>query len=151
MLNGIIALNNLEYSKLQSLDTHAHSAAKTYPELAASITLTKGSGAWAAYPSSKTEIVPVNTITSVFDIHGISVDTISANGNYTITLYSGTAGNEVAIGVRSFTRTAASTDSPYVFFQTPKQAANTRISAAISSANAGTNTCNIKIDYHVYS
>jgi hypothetical protein len=148
--NTDIASVNSVFGRLQKADEHVHSSAKVYPELASPITLTKGAGAWAAYPASKTEIVPVNTIVAPFDIHFILVDTISANGNYTVKLYSGLAGAEVEIAVVSVVKTAAASQEGALPITCPIQPANTRISAAISSSNAAANTLNLKVHYHTY-
>jgi len=141
---------NTIFGRTKKIDEHLHSSAKVYPELANPVTLTKAAGAWADYPASKTEIVPINTIASPFDIHFILVDTISANGNYTVKLYSGAIGAEVEIAVVSVVKTASASQEGAIPIQCPVQAANTRISGAISSSNAAANTLNLKIHYHTY-
>ncbi len=135
---------------LERISDHIHSAAAIYPVLATGVTLTKGAGAWAAYPEAKTEIVPVDTITSPFDIHWIDVNTISANGQYTITLYSGLAGAEVKIAEVAISRTAVFSQEGAVPVITPIVSANSRISAAISSSNVAADTLIAKVGYHTY-
>jgi len=144
-----VASRARNYDKLDAIEEHLHGESIVYPQLAAPITLTSAAGAWAAYPAP-TEIVPVNTIIKDFDIHWISISTISANGDYMLRLYTGPALSEVFLSELDFYRTAVQSQEGSTSIITPIVLKNTRISAAISSGNAGANTVNVKVRYHVY-
>jgi len=137
------------WDKLDVLDEHFHSLSQVYPHLANPVQLQKAAGAWAAFPAP-TEIIPVNTVAADFDIHFISVSTISANGSYLLALYMGAALSEVLIGEFDFYRNAVQSQEGSQPFQTIIIPANTRISASISSSNAAQDTCFIKLRFHVY-
>ena len=136
------------FALVYDIHEYLHRISYVYPELASSVTLTKASGAWAAYPTP-TEIIPANTITSSFNIHYAIVDTLSATGIYTIRLYQGAAGAETLIGVIAPSRSAAMSQEGGIPVMTPVLAANTRISAAMSSNNSAQNTVKIKLKYNL--
>lgn len=138
------------YSSLYKLVYHTHSIGKVYPLLANPITLTKAVNAWVAFPASKTEIIPVNTVTRPFNIHFVLVSTLSAIGDYIIALYSGSAGSEVIIGYVATSRSANGITEAMVPTLTNIIPANTRISAALTSGNATADTVRIKVFYHEY-
>jgi hypothetical protein len=138
------------FSLMYKLAYHSHAIGKVYPLLANPITLTKAVNAWVAFPASKTEIIPVNTVTRPFDIHFVSVSTLSAVGDYVIALYSGAAGAEVLIGYVVASRSASGTTEGIVPTLTTIIPANTRISAALTSGNATADTVRIKVFYHEY-
>ena len=129
--------------------SNARSELLVYPELGNPVTLTKASGAWAAYPTP-TEIIPVNTITSDFDICSVSVNTISDAGDYTLALYKGLVGSEVKLCSIPISRTATASQEGSLLTGIIKLPMNTRISAAISGSNAAQNTLTTKIQYHRY-
>lgn len=141
--------SNTLFGNMDRLNEHIHSAMRTYPELADHVLLTKAAGAWAAYPTP-TEIIPANGIAEDFDIHWISVSTISANGSYMLRLYKGAVEAEVLIASIPLVRTAVTSQEGSALCTTPIIPANTRISAAISSGNAAQNTLSIKLGYHTY-
>jgi hypothetical protein len=58
---------NSLYALSLNVYKHLFANSKIYPEFAAPISVTKGSGVWAAMPATKTEVVPVNTITNPFN------------------------------------------------------------------------------------
>jgi hypothetical protein len=136
-------------ARAHTVDEHIHKAGQVYPTLANPILLTKGSGAWAAFPTP-TEIVPAGGINEDFDIHWINVSSISANGNYEIALYSGGAGSEVEICRIPTSRTTVQSQEGSIPTQTEIIPADTRISAALSSGNAALDTVLIKLMYHRY-
>ena len=129
------------------LDDHVHHAAKTYPTLAAGVTVTGGAGAWGLSAGFQ-EIVPVDTITEPFDIHFIVVEGASVADVYEIVLYAA----EVEIGrVRvAFIDIANSQSLPSVPFQCDIMPANTQIQAKCASAGGGGDTIDVSIHYHEY-
>jgi len=144
-----IASRARNYDKLDAIEEHLHGQSLVYPQLASPITLTSAAGIWAAYPAP-TEIVPVNTVVTDFDIHWVSISAISANGDYMLRLYTGAALSEVFLSEFDFYRTAVQSQEGSAPIITVIVRKNTRISAAISSGNAGANTVNVKVRYHVY-
>ena len=129
---------------------HFHSAVFLKPNLAGAITLTSDAGAWAAMNATKTEIIPVGGVTSVFDLHFMDISDISANGEYQIELYKGGIGAEISIGNFGTGRNAVQSQEGARPIITEMLPANTRISAALSSSNAGANTLTIKLEGHIY-
>ena len=129
---------------------HFHSAVFIKPNLAGSVTLTSDAGAWAAMNATKTEIIPVGEITSIFDLHFMDISDISANGGYQIELYKGGIGAEISIGNFGTGRNAVQSQEGARSIITEMLPANTRISAALSSSNAGANTLTIKLEGHMY-
>jgi hypothetical protein len=135
-------------SKLERIEHHFHDAAKCYPTLAAGKVVTGGVASWAL--GSFVEIVPVNTISSAFDIHFIVFEAVSATDTYELVLYSGLVGSEVEIARIRTTResaTSGTTDIPCMCYVQPP---NTRISAKVASSSGGSDTVTISIFYHTY-
>lgn len=66
-----------------------------YPTAAVGATVTSGTGAWVE--GNYFPVVPINTITNSFHIHGVSVETSTlAGGTFELSLYSGVGHAEVA-------------------------------------------------------
>ena len=134
--------------KVNGLFEHSHMASKCYPTMASGVTVTKGVGSWVL--GAFAVVVPANTITSPFDIHGINFDDITAAGVYELVLYAGPDGSEVEIGRTRCTRTgttAIATESP---FMTVVNLANVQIKAKCAASQAGAGTVVISIRYHHY-
>jgi len=67
-----------------------------YPTAAVGATVTSGTGAWVESPAFW-PVVPADTITSAFHIHGISIETSSvAAATFELSLYAGVGHTEVA-------------------------------------------------------
>jgi hypothetical protein len=130
------------YGLVKSLSEHAHSPSKVYPTLANGVTLTAGA-AWTL--GALVEIVPINTITSDFDIHHISIEGLSAVEVYEIVLYAAT----VEIGRVRVTKAAQLEGTQDIDFQTDLIAANTQIQASVAT-EGGSDTATISIKYHTY-
>jgi hypothetical protein len=136
------------YSLLHIAEEHDHSASKVYPTLANTPDIDTPASIWTL--GGFVEIVPANTITSIFDIHHINIEEVSTTGVYEVVLYSGLASSEVEIGRVRFAKTtnlAAVSSQP---FQTIRLPANTRISAKSASSNSSSDTVGISIFYHTY-
>lgn len=129
-------------------EEHIHSAQKVYPTLANGITLTGHNTAWTL--GNKTEIIPVNTITSMFDLHWVNIGEASVTDTYEIVFYKGLAGAEIEIGRCRVVRAAAQSGTAPVSLMTPLIPANTRISAALASASGGGDTLELALFYHTY-
>lgn len=139
---------NSIYSRAYIQDIHTHAAQKVYPTLANGVTLTGGVGAWAL--GEFAEVIPVNTVTSPFDIHFLNIGAVSATDTYEMVLFSGLAGAEVEIGRARVVRTAAQSGTAPVPFQCSVLPANTRISSKVASASGGGDTLVFSAFYHTY-
>lgn len=132
-----------------SLYQHVHQQARVYPTLADGVVITGGAGAWQL--GSFVELVPLNAITSAFDIHYVNFEGASATDTYELVLYKGTEGNEVEIGRVRSDRQSATSGITNVPIQIPAQDANQRISAKVASKSGGGDTVTISVYYHLYS
>ena len=132
---------------LALLEEHFHSEQKVYPELANAVTLTSAGGAWNL--GAIVEIIPINTITSDFDIHYIQFSEPTAKDDYEIKLYSGAISSEVLISsVKTYKEANQSGTAPSPV-TTAVQPANTRISAAIATGTGG-DSIDVAVFYHEY-
>ncbi|NHJ39632.1 MAG: hypothetical protein FK731_06315 [Asgard group archaeon] len=134
-------------SKTETLLEHVHGASKVYPTLANGVTVTTGVGAWTL--GNFVEIVPSSTITSDFDIHWVSIESISANDVYELVLYKGALTSEIEVGRVRFTKNAALDSTLNIPMQTSIIDANERVSAKIASSS-GSDNATISLFYHTY-
>ena len=142
---------NSSYARVFKTDTHVHAASNVYPTLATGVTVTKAAASWGlASVGAFVVVVPTNTITDPFDIHGLNFENVPDNGTYEIILYAGPNGSEQEIGRARFTRTAASDIELEAPFQTVINAANTQIKAKMGGSNASASSATFSIRYHVY-
>ena len=137
------------FAHVHSLDDHIQSEAKVWPTLADAVTLTATGNDWTDF-GTKVEIVAASAIATAFDIHFVSVEAISATGQYEVKLWSGASG-DVEIGHLSFSRTAVHSREGSQPMTTPIQPANTKIMASVASNNANADTVDVKIAYHTYT
>lgn len=132
------------YSKLYKVDTHVHGSQKVYPTLANGVVVAGAADAWTL--GNFVQIVPVNTITSPFDIHYINISNASAADTYELVLYAATT----EIGRLRMTRASGVQQVNPVPFMTPIQPANTQIQAKVASSSGGADELTISIFYHLY-
>lgn len=135
------------FAHVHTLEEHVHSAQKVYPTLSPGIAVAAGVGAWTL--GDFFEIVAASTITSVFDIHYLSIEAITANDVYELVLYKGALASEIEVGRVRFSKSAAQEGTENQPFQTIIIAANERISAKLASAT-GSNNVTTGIIYHTY-
>ena len=133
-------------ARVHAINDHIHSPSKVYPTLAAGVTVTADAASWTL--GSFTEVVPADTIASVFDIHWVSLEGISANGVYELVLYYGDT--DIECGRDRFTKNANLDSTLNVPMQTPLIPANSKIRAKLASDNAVADTVDISLFYHVY-
>lgn len=129
---------------------HIHNPSKVYPTLGAGATINTDVAAWTL--GAFVEIVPLNTITSDFDIHYVSIEDISANGVYELVLYSdadGVGGGEVEVGRVRFVQSGVQSATLNTPMLTPLIDANAQIKAKLASDSGGDNAT-ISIFYHTY-
>ena len=132
------------FSKLYILDKHQHGTQQVYPTLGNGVVVTGHATAWTL--GAFVEIIPVNTITSVFDIHYINIANASVADTFELVLYAATT----EVGRLRCTRaTGAQTVNP-IPFMTPLILPNTQIQAKVASASGGGDTLTISIFYHIY-
>ncbi len=130
-----------------TIDEHFHQEQKVYPTLADGVTLTTAAGDWAL--GTVVEIVPINMITSDFDIHEVVIEDVNTTDKtYELVLYSGPGDTEIGR-----IRFAASTNKggvPNATMQTPIIDANLRIRAALAIQDGTGKTAVVSIRYHTY-
>jgi len=137
------------FGRLHYIEEHLHSTSRTAPELADALVLTAGSGAWSA-TGAITEIIASATITDRYDVHFVNLSAFSANGEYEIQLFEGSAGSEVQIASIPATRNAVQSQEGSQPTLTPKIDANERLSARVASGNVAADTLALKVVYHTY-
>ncbi len=138
------------HSRTHELDEHIHSNIFIRPNMANGITVSKASGAWAAYPTP-TQIIAANDINEEFDLHFLNVSTISANGQYQLQFYTGPALSEVSLGDGfAISRSASQSQEGTRPIMTARMPANTRISVALTGSPAGIQSVIVKIEGHRY-
>lgn len=137
------------YSKSYIIERHNHSQQKIYPTLATGVTITKVSTSAWGLDASTTEIIPASTVTNPFDIHFVSIGSISNNDEYELILYRGAVSSEVEIARISFNRAATLNEAAFPVI-TPLVAANVRISAKLTSLATSSRNIKLKLYYHEY-
>lgn len=130
------------------LDQRLNNVFRTYPLLAAPVTVTGGVGGWAL--GAKAEIVPVDTITKPFTIVDIVICNVSADDCYAGQIYTGLAGAEVVVAEFAFSRENVFTASLQETVFSPIIAANERISIDLASSSGGGDTADFKVQYVEY-
>ncbi len=135
------------FGRLRELNEHVHSVQGVYPTLADGVTLTTAAGDWA--PGTMTEIIPINTITSQFDIHEVLIEDVNTQDKtYEVVLYYGADDTECA-RVR-FAATSNKGGVPAQFAMTPLIPANSRIRAQLAIEDGGGKTIKFSLRYHEY-
>lgn len=131
---------------LHILEEHMHSESKVYPSLGSPIDILGDSTNWTL--GAFIEIVPVDTITDVFDIHYINIEDATDSDTYELVIYA----NTTEIGrVRAVIDTSVFGGAlPAIPFQTPLIPANTKIQAKIANSNGGSEGVSISLHYHTY-
>jgi hypothetical protein len=132
------------FGGIYAIKRHIHAESKVYPTLAPGVVVTGGAGAWQL--GNFAEIVPVNTITTPFDIHFLNISNASVADTFELVLYAAA----VEIGRIRVTRSLGAQLVNPVTFMTPLIAANTQIQAKVASSSGGGDTLTIAIVYHTY-
>jgi len=128
-----------------SLEAHHHAASNVYPTLAGGVAVATAAGAWT-FSAGFTEIVPVTTITTAFDIHHICIEALDDNTVYEVVLFAATT----EIGRVRVVKNANLDGTMNIPFQCAIQPANTQIQAKTASA-AGNSVVTMSIYYHLYA
>ena len=84
-------------SQVAWLYPHVHSESQVYPSLAAGATVVSAAADWT-YGAYAT-IVPASTITNIFHIHNITVESCDQNAVFQLQVYKG-AGDDVIATIR---------------------------------------------------
>lgn len=124
---------------------HLHSVGFCAPDLANSIVVTSGAGAWNL--GNFAQIIALNAITSPFDIHFAIVHSPSANAEYQIYIYDG-GGNIISKACR-FQRINPNLESVVCPIISTIVPANTMIQVKMADS-AGANTCGLVLLGHTY-
>ncbi len=129
------------------VEDHIHKEQKVYPTLADGANLATANGDWEL--SAFIEIVPINTITSVFDIHEVIIEDVgTADKTYELVLYAGAG--DVEVGRTRFAASATKGGVPNATMQTPIIAANSRIRAKLAIQDGGNKIAVVCLRYHTY-
>jgi len=135
------------FGRLQQLIEHIHSAQGVYPTEADGVSLTTAAGDWAL--GTITEIVPINTIGSAFDIHEVLVEDVNTQDKtYELVLYFGA--DDTECGRTRFAATSTKGGVPAVAMQTALIPANSRIRAKLAIQDGGGKTARVSLRYHIY-
>lgn len=132
-------------ARIKTLTEHIHGESKCYPTLGAGIALATHADPWTL--GTITEIVPASTITSDYDIHFLSIESLDDNGVYELHLFHGAG--DTAAGCVRFTKNAnqdATTNIPLVTVLVP---ANDRLRAQLASS-VGNSNATVAVSYHEY-
>jgi len=130
----------------RAINEHLHSPQEVAPSGASPVTLTSDAVAWTLGNFSN-DIIAVDTINKVFDLHWIDIINPDANADYEIVLYAGATDEEICRV--SFTRLGVLNRSFNYPLQTELLAAGSRVRAKMMDS-AGGNTCKVKVFYHGY-
>ena len=141
------ASNNSVIPRLTSADYHHHGQANVYPTLAAPVTVTASTSAWVL--GSVAELIPSNTVTSIFDIHFVTFETISNNDTYELVFYTGTSGAESEISRVRAIKLASSAPEPAPVHHR-KLPANSRVACRVAAAGGASHSVAISVQYHIY-
>ncbi len=130
----------------QQID-HIHSAQKVYPTEADGVALAADAGDWAL--GTITEIVPINTITSEFDIHEVLVEDVNTQDKtYELVLYYGA--DDIECARTRFAAGSVKGGVPAVATQTVLIPANSRIRGQLAIEDGGGKTAKVSLRYHEY-
>ena len=120
------------------------SVAKIYPSLANSITVNNaGSVSWAL--GTKTQIIPVNTITTGFRIIGLTVGEMANNG--TMHIFYGDSDIPCGIVELVIKNSDIIQYWSYNFYNAPLIPANSIVKVALATDTTSGETINIKLKY----
>lgn len=142
--------DNYVKDTLEILDDHAHEGTQLYPEISDPVTITAINTAYNALTSISEIMSAGDAPGALFDIHWAVVSNISANGDYILRLFEGEAASEVEIATIGIVRNAVQSQEGSVPVQTKRIAAGTRISGALSSSNAASDSVDVKLMFHEY-
>ena len=132
---------------VKTSEEHQHTEQLVYPTLADPITVTAHANDWVL--GTITEIVPASTITEHFDIHEVSIETVSVKDKtFELVLYYGAT--DIECGRSRFSSATNKGGVPNGSFMTPIIPANSRIRAQLAVQDGGGQSCTISIRYHVY-
>lgn len=137
-------------SDVTLIEEHIHSVQLVYPDLAAAVSIVSVNGAGTWTPGADTQVIPINTITALYDIHFVSIATISANANCQLDLYQGADGAGTKIASLTFARNDAFQRSFPLPITTPVLAANRRVYAKLADSDDAGITVTFKVWYHTY-
>jgi hypothetical protein len=137
-------------SSVEILSDHFHTPQQVYPNLATAVSVvsTNGAGSWT--PGADTEVIPIDTITSIYDLHFVSIATIGANASFQLDFYQGANGAGTHIGSVTFARQDNFQRSFFLPITCPRLAANRRVYAKLADDGDAGITITLKVWYHIY-
>lgn len=127
------------------VDRYLHQYPKVYPTLADGIPVVSNASDWVL--GTKTQIIPIDTITNDYSIHAVDFENISANAAFELVLYMSASDTE--IGRVRFVQTAVMSALLNTLLNTAIIPANSRVRAALASKPGG-RTVTLSVRYHEY-
>jgi len=127
---GDMVQNSLA-DKATDLLAHINATGKVYPTLAAGATVVSANTDWVL--GALATVVPASTISSVFHIHDISIESCDRDAVFEIVLYSGAGDTEISR--KRFAISGGFFGNVQIPMTSVKVAADSRIRAAIASSD----------------
>jgi len=144
----VIPTTDFHKKKIDIIHEQIHSGQSLiYPSLAAAIVSTSSAVAWTM--GNYVEIIPVDTITTMYYITGIVINNMVIDTEYEVNVATGLGAAEVIVG--TFTHETHDTNLSCIIQLSPplKISSNTRISVRCATENAIADTCTIKLMYKI--
>lgn len=138
------------YSKSYLVEKHLHGTGMIYPSLANGVTLTAVNDASNWSLGALTEIVPVNTITTPYDLHQVFIESASTDTNYQINFYYGASDTYATAYYCTRDSVGALTFITNALTICPIIPANSRLRARVATPNNNGETITLKVFYHPY-
>lgn len=131
------------FSHLHDSWNALHLPQKIWPSLGDAVLVTAHADAWVL--GNFAELIAVNDIAVEYHIHHVQIVEPSANGEYELVFYNGTA----EIARVSFSRTDKKDDVEGLDIRSAHNAANSRLQMKVASGNAASaDTLRVKVWYH---
>jgi len=138
--------NNL-FSKICRLQQQFNNSCKVYPSLEDGVRVFANVGKWVL--GECVEVVPIDVITTRFNIHCIVIENASLEDSYELVLFKGLIDNEIEIGRIRFNKSDKKGQGvSNINFQCKCLQANERISAKVASSSGNNGYVDISLMYH---
>jgi len=135
-------VNNSLADKVTDLLGNINTIVSVYPTLANGVDIVSANTDWVL--GTVTEVVPINTITTDFHIHGITIEALDRDAVFELALYAGAGDTEVA-RVRWAQNGGFFGDRGLDTITGTQIAANSRIRAALASSNGTAQIATVRI------
>ena len=117
--------------KVTELLAHINAEGQVYPTLAAGATIVSSNTDWVL--GAVTEVVPINTITTIFHVHDVSIESCDRDAVFELVLYYGAGDTEFSR--KRFAISGGFFGNVQIPMTGVKVPANSRVRAALASSN----------------